>query len=45
MSPFHFFDFQVILSTWRKNGGLVVERMAVALEGVNQQARLLDKIV
>merc|ERR1719494_887789 len=31
---------EVILSTWRKNGGLVVERMAVALEGGNQQAAL-----
>jgi len=30
---------EVILSTWRRNGGLVVERMAVALEGGNQQAR------
>merc|ERR1712223_2205080 len=31
---------EVILSTWRKNGGLVVERMAVALEGGNQQDAL-----
>merc|ERR1719430_457388 len=31
---------EVILSTWRRNGGLVVERMAVAQQGVNQQAAL-----
>ena len=29
--------YQVILSTWRRKGGLVVERMAVAQEIANQQ--------
>merc|ERR1712212_997374 len=31
---------EVILSTWRRQGGLVVERMAVAQEIANQQAAL-----
>merc|ERR1719209_2816464 len=31
---------EVILSTWRRMGGLVVERMAVAQEVVNQKAAL-----
>merc|ERR1719381_41857 len=31
---------EVILSTWRREGGLVVERMAVAQEIANQQAAL-----
>merc|ERR1719341_1224961 len=31
---------EVILSTWRRKGGLVVERMAVAQEIANQQAAL-----